>query len=97
MSLSDKIEIKYFLIALCIGLFLTYTFTTPPKIIYKYPTPDTIDELVYMDHANHCFKYKANQVKCPSNKNQIYSIPKQKLQESFVLPNNDYSNHTMKR
>lgn len=77
MLLLDKIELKYFLIALFVGLFMTYTFTEPPKVIYKYPTPDTVDNLVYIDEGKHCFKYQANQVKCPANKNKITKLPYQ--------------------
>ena len=77
MLLLDKIELKYFLIALFIGLFMSYTFTAPPKVIYKYPTPDTVNNLVYIDDGNHCFKYQANEVTCPTNKKKINSIPYQ--------------------
>ena len=56
---------------------MVYTFTAPPKVVYKYPTPDTVNQLVYMDNANHCFKYQANVVKCPSNKRDIKTIPRQ--------------------
>ena len=48
MLLIDYIDMKYFLISLCIGLFLTYISTPPPQIIYKYPTPDNSDDLVYI-------------------------------------------------
>ncbi len=81
MLLLDKIYPKYFFIALAVGLFMTYTFTPTPKIVYKYPTPDTADELVYMDGANHCFKYKASQVKCPANKKHISTIPHQENED----------------
>ena len=77
MLLIGKINPKYFFIALAFGLFMTYTLSPSPKIVYRYPTPDTVDELVYTDDADHCFKYKANQVKCPSNKRLINSIPRQ--------------------
>ena len=77
MNLLDKIDIKIFFISLTIGLFMTYLFTPPPKIFYKYPTPDTVDDLVYRDTVNNCFKYSSNQVKCPSNKKVIKKIPTQ--------------------
>jgi hypothetical protein len=77
MLLLDKIEPKFFFLALAVGLFMTYTFTTPPKIVYKYPTPDTVNELVYQDNGSHCFKYKANEVNCPANRKDIHTIPSQ--------------------
>lgn len=77
MNILDKIDIKIFFISLTIGLFMTYVFTPPPKIIYKYPTPDSADSLVYRDTVNNCFKYSSKQVKCPSNINNIKKIPTQ--------------------
>ena len=82
MLLIEKIKPLYFLIAICFGFFMTYVFTPMPKVIYKYPTPDTADQLTYMDGANHCFKYQAKEVKCPKKKSDIHQIPVQKHHES---------------
>ncbi len=81
MFLIDYIDLKYFLIALTVGLFFAYIWTPPPQIIYKYPTPDNSHEEVYKDAAKNCFKYKANEVKCPADKSLINQIPDQEIQE----------------
>ena len=65
------IEPLYFFIALCIGMFLTYITTPLPEIIIKYPTPDIVDDLVYRDYADTCYKYKTSEVVCPYDKSKL--------------------------
>jgi hypothetical protein len=69
------LNLKYFLIAFGLGLFFVYSFGDVPKIVFKYPTPDNIDETQYKDSANNCYKYEANEIKCPKNKKKITNIP----------------------
>ena len=75
MFLIDKIIPTYFFLALFIGFLMTYMFTPPPEIIYRYPTPENVNSSTYKDKGNHCFKYKANEVKCPSDNNNISKVP----------------------
>lgn len=72
------ISLKVFIASLCIGLLFAYLSTPVPTIIHVYPTPDNVDKLEYIDKANNCFKFKATEVKCPSDKNLIKNIPIQK-------------------
>jgi hypothetical protein len=44
-----------------------YISTPMPNIIYKYPTPETSDNLIYQKHSGECYKYNSNVVPCPSN------------------------------
>ena len=75
MFLLDNILPFYFFIALFVGFFITYTFTPAPKIIYKYPTPDNINKVTYIDNVDNCFKYSAQKVNCPVDKTKITNIP----------------------
>ena len=75
MFLLDKVKPFYFLVALFFGLFMTYVFTPPPKVIYKYPTPDNANQLTYIDGGQHCFKYKTNEISCPKNNKDVFTIP----------------------
>ena len=77
MLLIDKIEPLYFFIAIFIGFFMTYILTPPPKIIYKYPTPDNVNETIYKDKSDNCFKYKADEISCPIDLKKISNIPLQ--------------------
>ena len=67
------INIPVFIISLAIGLFVTYVTTEPTKSIFVYPNPDNVEKLLYKDKADNCFKFKAEEVKCPQDNNQIRS------------------------
>lgn len=75
MLYLNKIEPLYFLISLCIGLFYNYITSPNPTIIYKYPTPENSNKILYKDASKNCYKYQSNLVKCPKNKNLINEIP----------------------
>lgn len=68
---TDYIHVPSFFIALAIGLFFTYIFSPPKKIIIKWPTPENVGKVIYKDDAESCYKYKANEIPCPSDKSQI--------------------------
>ena len=68
---TDYIDPLWFFIAFAIGIFLTYIYSPPKKIIIKWPTPENAGNIIYKDKAEHCYKYKANEVPCPDDKNQI--------------------------
>ena len=67
----------YFLIALCIGMFMAYITTPTPDIIIKYPTPENAGKIVYRDSADVCYKYNATEVACPKDKSLIKQLPNQ--------------------
>ena len=70
---TDYINPLAFFIALAIGLFLTYIYSPPKKIIIKWPTPENAGKVIYRDSDNteSCYKYKANEVSCPEDKSEI--------------------------
>jgi hypothetical protein len=72
------ISVKVFLVSLSIGLLFAYLSTPPPTIIRVYPTPDNTETMEYIDKALNCFKFDATEVKCPSDRSSIKSIPIQK-------------------
>ncbi len=71
IKFTDYINVTAFFIALGVGLFLTYIFSKPKKIIIKWPTPENAGKLIYKDNAENCYKYKANEIPCPDDKNLI--------------------------
>ena len=68
---TDYINPLAFFIALAIGLFLTYIYSSPKKIVIKWPTPENAGKVIYKDSADSCYKYKANEVTCPDDKSKI--------------------------
>ncbi len=73
IKFTDYINVTAFFIALAIGLFFTYIFAPKKRIIIKYPTPENADKLVYKDNAETCYKYKPNEIPCPTDKSMIKS------------------------
>ena len=68
---TDYIDARAFFIALFIGLFFTYIYSPPKKIILKWPTPENAGKLIYKDNAESCYKYKAKEIQCPDDKSMI--------------------------
>jgi len=64
-----------FFISLFIGFMMCYILTPPPKIVFKHPTPENVNKLIYKDDSDNCYKYKVDLVKCPKDKSKIKDIP----------------------
>lgn len=71
----DYISIPVFLISFAIGLFFVYIFGPEMKKIYIYPTPENINNILFKDNADNCYKYEAHEVKCPDNGSDIFTPP----------------------
>ena len=37
-----------------------------PEVIIKYPTPENADDLIFEDDSDNCYKFKTQEVKCPT-------------------------------
>jgi hypothetical protein len=77
MKLFDFIIPKYFFISFALSMIITYFITPAPEIIIKYPTPENAGKVIYKDDGDVCYKYRAEQVECPSDKSIIKSIQPQ--------------------
>jgi hypothetical protein len=75
-----RIDPYWFIVFFCIGMFFVYISTPTPELIIKYPTPDQVDDLLYKDLAGSCYRYKTEEVTCPSNPKEF------KLQSGTVQP-----------
>ena len=70
-----------FIIAFVISIFVVYIVHPEPTIIYKHPNPDNAGKYTYKHNKNNdndkdsCYKYEANEVKCPSDPNLIIEHP----------------------
>tara|TARA_B100000963_G_C22508842_1_gene617319 strand:- start:46 stop:276 length:231 start_codon:yes stop_codon:yes gene_type:complete len=69
--LLEYIDKLYFFVAFGLGLLFVYLFTPQLKVVYKYPTPENVGSVTYIDQANTCFKYKKEMVDCKKNKDKI--------------------------
>lgn len=68
------IEPFYFFLSFFFGMLLVYLFTPPTEIVYKYPTPDNVGNVIYKDLADTCYKYTMEEVNCPKDKTKINDI-----------------------
>lgn len=75
MGVFNYIDPFYFFLAFSVGLIFTYLVTPTPTIIIKYPTPENAGKYVYKDKADVCYKYRAEEVDCPDNKDLVKEIP----------------------
>ena len=74
-SFSDYILPLPFFIALFIGFMMCYALTPPPKVVFKYPTPENASSTIYQDNSSNCYKYEVDEVECPEDKNLIKENP----------------------
>ena len=72
---KNLFSLPAFIISFFVGLIFVYLSDKPGKIIYVYPTPDNIHRFEYIDKANNCFEYEAQEVQCPNDINKINLIP----------------------
>ena len=66
-NLLNSIHPLLFMVSFCIGLFFTYSLTSAPEILYVYPNPHNLQDTIYKDDSDKCFKYTSNKVECSSN------------------------------
>lgn len=59
-----KVEIFYIVLGLFIGFFIIYITTPPPKLIFKYPTLENIQDTTYVDENGICYQYYAREISC---------------------------------
>ncbi len=82
--LGNFIDFRLFFISLALGLFLVYITQSTSTIIYVYPTPKNINHIQYQDKTNNCFNLESTEVKCPSDKSKIHSIPIQDRKNNII-------------
>lgn len=76
LNFLNKLEPFYFIISFCIGIFICYITEPKKHIIIKHPTPDNQDTIYSNKYEDgKCFKYVANKVKCPVDKNLVLNNP----------------------
>ena len=78
----SKINPLFFFLSFAAGLLLCYLYTPKPMIVVKFPSPYNAGQVVYKDKENQCYKYSADKITCPVDKNLIKPQP---IQEDFML------------
>jgi len=71
----NYISIPIFLLSFAIGLFFIYIIGPEMKTIYIYPSPESVDKVLFKDKADNCFYFEEEIVKCPKDESLISTIP----------------------
>ena len=71
----NYISIPVFIISLAIGLFFVYILGPETKIIYIYPSPENVNNILFKDKADNCFELKQEEIDCPSDISLLAKIP----------------------
>ena len=74
--MSKYINIPVFIISFAIGMLFVYLYQPDKRVVYVYPTPESVDLLQYKDSTGSCFHFKQTEVKCPAN-DKIAKMPAQ--------------------
>jgi hypothetical protein len=77
IMISRYISVPVFLISFSIGLFFIYILGPEMKDIFIYPSPETVNKVLFKDKADNCFYFEEEELKCPSDESQISSLPLQ--------------------
>ena len=54
---------------------MVYITAPEPRIVFKHPTPENVQNNVYNEDEDTCYKYEVDEVKCPSNPKEIKEHP----------------------
>ena len=73
--LLHYISIPVFLASFAIGLFFVYVLGPEMQKIYIFPSPETVNKVLFKDKANNCFHFQEELVDCPTDISKISSIP----------------------
>jgi hypothetical protein len=75
--LSKYINIPVFIVSFAIGVLFVYIFTNNNRTIIVYPTHENYNLLQYRDKIGNCYSIEETEVECPSDANQMSTIPAQ--------------------
>lgn len=63
----DFLKVHYLILAFSVGIFFVYVTTPAPRLVNKFPGPHNVEDLIYRDQSDSCYKYEAEVVECDEN------------------------------
>ena len=73
--LGEYIKAEYFIISFAIGILYVYLVQPPKEVVYRFPNPNNVNNLVYTDKNDNCYKYKLEEKIAVMLKEDIKSQP----------------------
>lgn len=74
-SIFKFFNFKFLILGIIFGFFALRYTDTDKRVVRVWPTPNNIDVIQYKDTANNCFNFENIVVDCPSNPDDIHTIP----------------------
>lgn len=71
----NYISLPIFMASFAIGLFFIYILGPEIKTVYVYPSPETVNKVLFKDKAENCFTFKEVNVECPTDESMISHVP----------------------
>ena len=79
----NHFELLPFLIGIFFGVIGLLYFKEKPHVIYKYPHPSNVSDLVYKDPNGVCYHYTSEEVNCDENESTLKPYPIQEGMPSY--------------
>ena len=71
----NYISLPIFLVSFAVGLFFVYILGPEMKKVYIYPSPESVNKVLFKDKADNCFYFEEEFIECPKDENLISKIP----------------------
>jgi len=73
---GDKyISWRVFFISFLLGLLFMYVMGPNTKTVFIYPSPENVNDILFRDNSNKCFKFHMIDTVCPAEQQKIKDIP----------------------
>jgi hypothetical protein len=73
--MAITLNYMYLVASFAVGLAFMMLTIPKPKMVVKFPTPETADAYIYNDGGDHCFKIAAEEEECPTDGKGVRSQP----------------------
>jgi hypothetical protein len=71
----NHIKLLPLIVGIIIGVIGIFFIQPQKNIVYKYPTPESADKLIYKDKNGVCYKYNTKSVDCDKNESRLKDFP----------------------
>tara|TARA_Y100000589_G_C27050131_1_gene586938 strand:+ start:476 stop:721 length:246 start_codon:yes stop_codon:yes gene_type:complete len=75
-DLSKYIDLKYFILALSLGLLYLHIMKDPKKVVLFHPTPHSFKDYLFKDLIDNCYQLNMKEVSCYENEFNTEDLPK---------------------
>ncbi|MBI96889.1 hypothetical protein CL656_07080 [bacterium] len=76
VEISKMIDLKYFILSLCLGLLYLYLMDESKEVVIIHPTPYTVKDYLFKDFLNNCYELNMKEVSCYENEYKVEKLPK---------------------